>query len=108
MNYPPYNAYPPFYPQSGVVYIPMPQRDDTKQKSALELIQDVESQIDGLKKLKNYLKDEDKKDDKDKKKKPETPKFTFLETLSLLMLGSIPVAMFQIYLLQKVATSLAH
>lgn len=92
MNYPPIF---PFYPQPT-----------ERQKTLLEQLEEAEQAERAWKAYKKRLTEEkDGNDDNNKNKKrktPEPPKFTFLETLSLLMLFSVPVTLFQLWLLAYV------
>ena len=87
MYYPPYGMFPYAAPA---------------QPRGLTL-EDIKEARKQLKELEEDIKGGEKKD---KAKKPDPIKFTFLETWSLLMLGSIPVTLGQLWLLDYVKHTL--
>lgn len=92
--------YPPYGQPIQYVYVPSPANNSTP--NPFEWVNNIEAQIEGLEKLKKSLKGEEKKDDKDSKKKKEMPKFSFGETLGMLLLFSIPITLIQISFLEFV------
>lgn len=100
--YPPYGG----NPNVQYVFVPTPGQQPlvTPQKSALEQIQDIEAHIEGLKKLKKYLKEEDKDEDKKKeanKKKGEPFKLDFWGIFGVLSVTSIPMVLLQLWMLDQ-------
>lgn len=97
MNYPPYWGYPPHSP----IFIP-PQ-----QKSGMTL-EDILLAERALKELRDgFKKEADEKKKKDDEKKGKMPSFSLGGLLAALSIGSIPMVIFQLMLLDWARTSIA-
>lgn len=96
------------YPQQGVVYVPMPASKEVAQKGVMEQLQEIEQQIDGLKRIKTYLKEEEKKDKDDdkKKKKDEINWEKFFQYAGILAVGSFPMIWVQMKFFEWASTAL--
>lgn len=103
-GYPPYPP-PPYYPpQSGVIYVPVPQQPAPKGKGGgrkgwknppppLDPLASIAKAKEDIEKLEKWFKKEEKKDDKPKESFMAKKQFTFMEAVAFNFIFWLPTSL---------------